>query len=298
MSLADSQQAGSFVPPTNANKLMKTIIVPTDLSPATDAALSVAVDIARASGATILLLHEVIYPMPMPSYGYTMAMGGGASSTITEYHDIEQEAETLLKRFADHADYRGVTIVPTMITSGQNLVETVTERPADLIVMASRGASGLNEFLFGSNAEEIVRNAHCPVLVVKHPVARFKPENIVCAVDIDDRLKAAWHYPFPMGERGLHQFLYILTPSDNRDPEGIRSWVDDLARIKGIGEHYVIVRSALNAPDGIIAYANEVHTDLIVLFTHGHKGLRHLLSGSVAEDVLNHATMPVLIMRA
>ncbi|MCY7352423.1 MAG: universal stress protein [Cytophagaceae bacterium] len=276
---------------------MKTIIVPTDLSPGTDAALSVAVDLARTSGATILLLHVVVYPLPMPDYAYTISMAVSTDRTVAEYREIEQEAEASLKRFADHAAYNGVTIIPTLITNGDGLVHNVTERPADLIVMASKGASGLNEFLFGSNAEEIVRYAHCPVLIVKQPIARFKPENIVCAVDVDDRLKATWHYPFPMGEKGLHQFLYILTSSDDRDPEGVRDWVNDFARVKGITEFEFIVRPAPTVPEGITRYADEVNADLVVLFTQGHKGLQHLLFGSVAEDVLNHATMPVLIMR-
>lgn len=276
---------------------MKKIIVPTDLSPHTDAALSVAVDIARQSGATIQLLHAVVYPLPMPNYGYNMTVSMDTDRTATEYQEIEQQAETALRQFVNHPAYRGVIITPTLITNGQGLVSTVTEQLADLIVMASEGASGLAEFLFGSNAEAIVRSAHCPVLVVKRPTTQFNPNNIVCALDLDDRLKAPWHYPFPMGEHGLHQFLYVTTPTDNRDPEAVRDWIGELVRSKGISKFDITLRPAQNAPDGITRYANEVNADLIVLFTHGHKGIRHLLAGSVAEDVLNHATMPVLVMR-
>jgi nucleotide-binding universal stress UspA family protein len=275
---------------------MKTIVVPTDLSPATHAALSVAAGLARLYKAEIILLHSVVYPMPVPVYAEAVTMM--ATGTVDTYRDIDNEARQTLQAFVNNPAYAGITITPRLITGGLGLAEAVTDQVADLIVMTSKGASGLDELLFGSNAEFIVRNAHCPVLVIKKPVAHFQPENIVCAVDVDEQLKSIYHYPFQMGEQGLHQFLYVMTPTDNRDPEGVREWINDFAAAKGITQFEFEMRHAKNIPDGIIEYADEVNADLIVLFTHGHKGLRHMLTGSVAEDVLNHATRPVLIMRA
>ena len=275
---------------------MKTILVPTDLSPMTDNALSVAVSLARLYQAEVLLLHSVMYPIPAPMYAE--APGMTPDYAVSTHRDIEADARETLDRMAHNPAYAGVTITPLMLTNGQGLVRNVTHQPADLIVMASVGASGLEEMLIGSNAEVIVRHAHCPVLVVKHPVAHFRPENIVCAVDVDDQLKHIHHFPFQMGEQGLHQFLYVRTPTDNRDPEGVRDWVNAFTYAKGITEFDFIMRPAMTVPEGIIQYANDVQADLIVVFTHGHTGLRHMLAGSVAESVLNHADTPVLIMRA
>lgn len=273
---------------------MKTIVVPTDLSPESDAALSVAVDLARTYPARILLLHSVVYPLPMPAYAEAATIS--VNRTIEEIQEIEQTAKTALERMASNSAYKGVAIRPTLLTNGQGLVDNVTDQPADLIVMSSEGASGLEEWLFGSNAESIVRYAHCPVLIIKKPVAHFRPENIVCAIDLDNRLKAMQHYPFQLGERGLHQFLYVLTPTDSRVPEGIRDWVNEFAKAKGITEFDCALHQASTVSEGIIEYADEVKADLIVVFTHGYKGLRHLLAGSVAEDVLNHTKIPVLVM--
>jgi nucleotide-binding universal stress UspA family protein len=275
---------------------MKTIVVPTDLSPNTNAALSVAVGLARLYKAEIILLHSVVYPMPVPIYAEAVTMT--VAGSVNTYKDIDADAHRVLQGFVDNPAYAGVTITPRLITGGQGLAQAVTDQVADLIVMTSKGASGLEELLFGSNAEFIVRNAHCPVLVIKKPIAHFQPENIVCAVDVDEQLKSIHHYPFQLGEQGLNQFLYVMTPTDNRDPDGVREWVNDFAAAKGITEFDFVIRTARNVPDGIIEYADEVNADLIVLFTHGNKGLLRMLTGSVAEDVLNHATRPVLIMRA
>lgn len=63
-----------------------------------------------------------------------------------------------------------------------------------------------------------------------------------------------------------------------------------------ISAYELHIRPARNVETGILNYALERKADLIVLYTHGgYTGLRHLLQGSVAEDVLNHATVPVLI---
>lgn len=277
---------------------MKTILVPTDLSPLTDMALSVAVTLARTYQADVILLHSVVYPMPMLTPTFAEALPITTERTLANYADLEEDARKQLLAFAANPAYAGVTIIPTLITDGQTMVEAIVDRPAELIVMASKGASGLEEFLIGSNAEVVVRYAHCPVLVVKSPIAHFQPENVICAIDIDERLKAVHPYPFQLGEQGLHQFLYVMTPSDNRDPDGIREWVNTFAAAKGIAEFEFVIRPAKTIPEGIINYAEDVEADLIVLYTHGHKGLQHLLAGSVAEDVLNHTSQPVLIMRA
>ncbi|MBO0935806.1 universal stress protein [Fibrella sp. HMF5335] len=275
---------------------MKTILVPTDLSPLTVNALAVTVTLARPMGANIILLHSVAYPMPMPAYAE--AFSSTVDYTMNTYADIEQDARDTLNQLANNPAYADVTIRPVLLTNGHGVVDNVTDQPADLIVMASEGASGLNEWLVGSNAEAIVRYAHCPVLVIKKPVPHFQPRNIVCAIDVDERLNTMHPYPFQLGEQGLNQFLYVMTPTDNRDPAGIRDWVDAFALRKGISRFSFVIRPAKTVPEGIINHAREVGADLIVLYTHGHTGLRHLLTGSVAEDVVNHADVPVLIMRA
>jgi len=274
---------------------MKTIIVPTDLRPDTDGALSVAADIASVNNASIVLLHTVVYPVR--SIAYAGSVPVTTDSMIKDFYDAESEAEKEMQRLISNKKYQGVDIELKLITNGDGVVSDVTGRKADLIVMTSKGASGFEELFFGSNAEVIVRHAHCPVLIVKEPIEHFQPKNIVCAIDTDDRLKTIHHYPFQMGGQGLQKFLYVFTPTDGKAADGIRNWMSDFAEANEITDYELALRDARTVREGIIDYAEETSADLIVLFTHGYKGLRHLLSGSVAEDVLNHAKTPVLVMR-
>ena len=281
---------------------MKTILVPTDLSPLADGALGVAADLARTYGAEILLVHYLPFSIA--------PLGADADSTAIASYLNEEEAgaTSRLQQAANNPLYHGIDITPITCRDQNGLYATVTgrgadqagapERQPDLIVLGTHGTSGWDEWIFGSNAEHIVRAAHCPVLVIKQAIKDFAPVNAVAAIDMDDALKQHWPpYPFDAGGNGLKQFVYVSTPSDNCVPEGIHAWMGELAQEKGLTDYELHTRQARTVEVGILNYARERQADLLVLYTHGHTGLRHLLQGSVAEDILNHAPLPVLILR-
>jgi len=56
----------------------------------------------------------------------------------------------------------------------REIVSFAREQKMDLIVLATHGLSGLSHALYGSTAEKIIRKAHCPVLTVRHPDAKFE----------------------------------------------------------------------------------------------------------------------------
>ncbi|MFD2935174.1 universal stress protein [Spirosoma flavum] len=270
---------------------MKTILVPTDLSPLADSALKVAADLARTYGAEILLVHYIPFSIAVAS----TAEGSLMLGSYLEEQDANAVSD--LQQIITNPAYQDVSITPISCRDAGGLYEAMTERQCDLIVLTTHGASGWNEWLFGSNAEHITRFAHCPVLVLKKAVVPFAPTTVIASIDVDTTLKQHWPaYPFTAGGNRLSQFVYVSTPSDNCVPEGVHAWMHELAQEKKIGEYTLHIQHARSAEEGILRYAHERQADLLVLFTHGHTGLRHLLQGSVAEDVLNHASIPVLIL--
>ena len=271
---------------------MKTILVPTDLSELANNALAVAVDLARTYGAEILLVH-------FQPFSIARANTAEGAVSMLSYLDKQEDTDKVeLGQIADNRAYHDVRISPITCKDASGLYDAMTERGADMIVLGTHGTSGWDELLFGSNAEHIVRAAHCPVLIIKEKMAHFAPKNPVAAIDIDDALKANWPtYPFTAGGHGLKQFVYVSTPTDNIASEGVHDWMRELAQEKGITNYELHIQYARNVESGILNYATERQADLLVLYTHGHTGLRHLLQGSVAEDILNHAPLPVLILR-
>lgn len=69
------------------------------------------------------------------------------------------------------------------------------------------------------------------------------------------------------------------------------------AHLEGRGASYKIETRSGEAADGILAQAQEMDADLIVLATHGRKGVSHFLIGSVAGRVIRRASRPVLVVR-
>lgn len=282
-----------FVPSNQLLFTMKTILVPTDFSLITHYALDAAVSIARWYEAEIVLLHTVLNeftPVADPLSGMAYDVG-------PFYDQSRKEAEEQLRKLAGNPRYTGVPITTKLGSNLKGLINCINEQPADLIVLASRGASGLREWLEGSHAEHIVRHANCPVLVIKEPLERFRPKNIVYAIDMDEALLKPHPYPFLLTNEDVHQFVYVLTPSDTRQPEAIREWMENYVKTQGISSYKLAIRHARTIQAGILDYAGETKADLIVLYTHGYKGLQHWIEGSVAEDVLNHSSQPVLILR-
>ena len=271
---------------------MKTILVPTDLSPLADGALQVAADLARTYGARILLVHYLPFSIAL------LSADANATAIASYLNEEETETTSELQQAADNPIYHDIDITPINCRDQSGLYATMTERGADLIVLGTHGTSGWDEWLFGSNAEHIVRFAHCPVLVIKQAVTNFAPKNAIAAIDVDDTLRQQWPpYPFDANGNSLKQFVYVSTPNDMLAAEGVHAWMDELAQAKGLTDYELHIRQARTVESGILNYAHERQADLIAVYTHGHTGLRHLLQGSVAEDVLNHASIPVLILQ-
>ena len=276
---------------------MKTILVPTDLSKLANNALAVAADLARTYGAEILLVHFQPFSIPRAS-----TVEG--SMSMLSYLDEQEDADKVeLQQIADNPAYQDVRISPIVSRDVVGLYKTMTDRGADLIVLGTHGTSGWDELLFGSNAEHIVRYARCPVLIIKEAIDHFAPKNPVAAIDIDEALKANWPvYPFDADGNSLRQFVYISTPNDPIPDRGVHEWMQELTKENGITDYELHIRHARTAESGILNYAMDSdrstgQADLLVLFTNGRTGLSHLLQGSVAEDILNHAPLPVLILR-
>jgi nucleotide-binding universal stress UspA family protein len=271
---------------------MKKILVPTDFSPIANKALDIAVDIARHNGAKIELLNVKIYPVG-DVWTYYSVYGYGTS--ITPINDTWKDIMKASKAEMDTliAKYEGVKIKPIIEETALDFIKVVLEHKADLIVMGSNGAEGLNEFFSGSNSEEIVRFASCPVLVIKGNQNTFALKKVVLTVDLshEDFLKKAVN-SLPLNNAELH-FLHVDTGEKRINYKERQEQMHKLADKIGLKKCQFEIHESSTIEHGILEYADKINADLIVMYTHGRKGIRHFFKGSIAEDVVNHAKMPV-----
>jgi nucleotide-binding universal stress UspA family protein len=157
---------------------IKSILFPTDFSSYNDAALKLASTLAAEAKATLYIIH--VHDVQSVS----AAMGEFSYLDAPTWREQLRDAE---KQLADVVpSIAGVDYEHECLT-GNPLVEILKFAEChnvDLIVMASHGRTGLSRLLMGSIAEGVMRNAKCPVLVVKQPSAKREPEEAVKAASI------------------------------------------------------------------------------------------------------------------
>ncbi len=144
------------------------ILVPVDFSPHSEAALLCAIDLAKCLGQPLLVLHVVHDPGSMPGY-YAKALNK------KRLHRIEDAAAEMLKGFLHavgkrHHAFKKLDGIESLLVKGlpsHRILEVAEQRNASMIVLGSRGLTGMQHLLIGSVAERIVHLAQVPVTVVK-----------------------------------------------------------------------------------------------------------------------------------
>ncbi len=142
----------------------KRVLCPIDFSDASRAAMEVAADLCRRTGAELMLLHA--YPIP----GYTFPDGSVVASPRMMQELAEQATRHLEEWRGDAEKIVGAPRVGAEKAVGEPAAEILSfakAHAADLVVMGTHGRTGLEHALMGSIAERVVRRAHCPVLTVR-----------------------------------------------------------------------------------------------------------------------------------
>jgi len=273
---------------------MKKILFPTDFSDEAANALPVAAQLARLFNADLHLIHVLQRLMP----GYAPRIHDADAQHLDALIVIEAAFDALKSTPALNA----LRVHTHVLTAADptDLLADPRFADADLLVMASTGASGLKELLLGSTAEHLIRRATMPLLVLKNPPGYLDLKTIVFASDFADQyddasieflqtLFDAFDYP------AVH-LLYINTLNHFVPTHELLPRMDAFARRYQLSGCSFNQQDEYDVETGLLAFAHEKQADLIVLGTHGRRGLRHLLQGSVAEDVANHATIPVLAL--
>jgi nucleotide-binding universal stress UspA family protein len=276
---------------------MKKIIVPIDFSKHSEYAIKVAAKLAKKNNAQVLALHM----LEMSDILLNKTDSEQQLKALYFLKIAEQKFESFIKK-----DYlKGVTVTPIVknfkVFSEVNNV--AKEHEADLIVMGSHGTSGVKEFFVGSNTERVVRNSEIPVLVVKNDISNANFETVVFATDFDEECIKPYVKATKLFDKfgAILKLLYINLPNEH-----FKSSVEIEKRIavflqKADGNlnkiNDVAYQADYTVEHGIINYSNKIGADLIAIPTHGRKGVSHFFAGSIGEDIVNHASLPVITFK-
>jgi universal stress protein A len=144
---------------------VETILVPTDFSADADKAIEAATDLARQFGAKLVLLHAYHIAVPIAYAG----LDAGLALPPTFQKEVDDAASARIAALAKEASTNGVEATGLAVSDPASIaIVAEAERiGADLIVIGTRGLTGLKHVVLGSVAERVVRHAPCPVLTVK-----------------------------------------------------------------------------------------------------------------------------------
>jgi len=267
---------------------MKKILVPTDFSECSINALNAALKVASKTGAHIELVH--VYDRPVIGF-------------VDLNIDHKKNKAMLLK--AQHtmdtmvAELESEVIVNPHILADIPLTEIMDQKQfsdIDLIVMGSQGSEGLRELFIGSNTEKVVRKSKVPILSLKEDQGSFELKNIVLASNFYKELEGVFEQmdSFLKVFNPHYNLLKVVTPGNFETSHYSRTIMNEFADRFDLKDYSIHIYNDNNIEAGILNFAKEIKADAIVIATHGRKGIEHLINGSLAEDVVNHAITPVL----
>ena len=271
---------------------MKKILVPCDFSDTAVQAFRFAVDIARQSDGEIVLLRVFELPVMydtnlMPALNFEEAFLKDMKSTA------EDNFKKIKARWA-----KGGPKVDLVIEYGAislTIARVAEQEDADLIVMGTKGATGLKEFFVGSNTEKLVRSSGVPVIAVKKYVKPASIANIVFPNTLGQGQEKLLMKVKELQEflRARLHVLFVNTPANFKQDNETQQALKAFAKRFMLKDFTLNVFNDFDQESGIRNFANKIGADMIAMGTHGRRGLNHLMAGSMAEDVVNHIDCPI-----
>jgi len=308
-------------------KLQK-VLVAYDGSPHSKEALHWAVYFSRHSGVSVTAVNVFEPIMTYPS----QEEGALAPDSFAEYEKLKNSNQKSMAEVKEFGHTHGVEITAEVLTGkvAETLIDYAKKNAIDLIITGNRGRGTLKQLLVGSVTRHLVSRSHVPVLVVKHcPVVEFVGgslimttlRNILVAYDGSPHSKEALAWAIEMA-RPVNAHVTVLKVREPHELSRVYSMAESgsrsklmaalkvmeeeetaaMAEAKALGEKQGTAVTTLilegNAAAILIEYAQKHGFDLVVAGARGHGILDRLPLGTVAHNLINVSTVPVLVVKA
>jgi len=290
--------------------LLKRIVCATDFSPSSERALATAAAWSRAleTPLTVLTVVDTLaHRVPSKNLPFT------APPSPADVKELEKAADAHLQTWVDE---QLSALQPTSsVIAHDDVAEGICEglTGLDLLMVGTRGKSGLERLMLGSVAERTLRHAPCPVLVVRG--GRALPRRALICTDLTETATPA----LSLGGRvcrafdaegtvlhvrskpgpALERELMVRTETDADSIEN--ALTEELERLHAQhlpGPVNTAFDEGASIAEAIADHAAQHDTDLITVATRAPSGLSRWLIGSVAEQVARYAPCSVLVARA
>ncbi|MDD2984290.1 MAG: universal stress protein [Crocinitomicaceae bacterium] len=270
---------------------MKTILIPTDFSTASDSALAYASELALVSNATLIVFHVYHFPIVNTYNAEILAL---------PLDDVRESCELNLQAVKDQllSTYPGLKLetVCKLGFAKDEIDAILTERKVDLLIMGMKEADFLTEKILGSTTTSLLENKHCPVLIVRENSVFKSIQKIALAYDeamemnplVESRLKMLVDIFKP------HIYFLRVVPVDGH--------VSIPDTIESINYHAALVSTAYSfhlvknddVTEGINQFVLENQVDLVVMMPREHTFFQRLFHEPKTRNMAFHGNQVLM----
>ncbi len=291
----------------------KRILVATDFSEYSKVALDLCLGASKCMKTKLYVLHT-IEKFP---HDYVHLLSSTTHSNMKQ--KLEEEAMGKIKAMLPKELLESENIVP-IVRFGKPFLEIIKiakEKDVDLMVIGTHGRAGVDRVILGSVAERVVRKAGCSVMVVRSKkYVGFK--RIIVPIDFSDCSRKALEHATATARAHnskltiLHVYEesfiepYVRAANSEEEAEEIIKEIEQVNESKydeflntidlsGV-EYEKLLKKGIPETE-IVAIAMEQQANLIVMGTHGRSGIKHILVGSTAEEVVRNVPCDIIVVK-
>ena len=264
------------------------ILVPLDFSPDSVKALEFAIGLRSGKKTQVFLVHiiEIVYDFASQA----------AIALDSMYKDAESMMDKLINDYSSDEIHLEKIIIEG--TASISLARIANEKNIDLIVMGTKGASGVKKVLIGSTTVNLIKESNIPILAVPEKSRIEQILNLTLALEFSDHeipliqksigFSKEWNLPL--------NFLHIQNPPNFKDKLaaiGLKHYIESTYDEKNSKVHSI---NSESISEGIETFLR-INEETILIMCHQHKNFwKQMFEGSQSIDMAYHIHVPLLVM--
>ncbi|HYG02965.1 MAG TPA: universal stress protein [Chryseosolibacter sp.] len=268
---------------------MINILVPTDFSPLSKIAIRYAVRIANKLGGNVTLLHVINFQRTMRS---TIKMETNSRDFVKAIND---QLEEIVNEIT--SEIMVTTPIRCEIAKGKSFSKTIIKESkklkSGLIVMGTRGATGLKKALLGSNTVSVLEASHVPVLAVPEEAEFETFRNIIYATDLQD-LEKELATLIPYVERFGSTIHVLHIVEDGMLVPEAEERINTIIKKLKYDNIVTLVTMDFDVNAAIDQYISVSKADLVTMFTQKTSFYDKVFDKSLTRRMAFHGTIPLL----
>lgn len=272
---------------------MKKILFPTDFSDNSNRAFPYALDLAYLLDAELTIFNS--YKLPYSKSNLLVSMMDIMKD------DSSRELNALKEKALGQKKYEKLKI--NLVSRAGNFVSQIPKIAKDvksnLIVMGTKGSSGLKEMVIGSNTIEVIQITRCPVLAVPENAKNSKVNKIAMAVDLKKITDSSQLNPLLEMAKicgASIEFVHVMHPDEVDSPQDRFNQIMFLEKFASNIESNINIITESDVIEGLSRYVETEKPDMLALLCRKHTLIERLFTKSISTKLSFRSDIPILIM--